>query len=190
AIFVGWMLMMNLASLAFSREGRSYWMLKAAPIRPWQMLAGKFSVSYIPAVTLSLLFLLVSFAIRGLDWAFLPYCMLVVALCIAGATAIALAFGATGANLDWDSPQRQRLRGAGGCLMVIVVSLYLLVDLTLFLLPPGLWQILAMFRGGIGEPPLLSYLLGILLGGTAALVAVFLPLRLVAPRLARIGEPE
>jgi hypothetical protein len=113
-----------------------------------------------------------------------------VALSIAGATAIALAYGAAGANLEWDSPHRQRLRGAGGCLMVIVVSLFLLVDLALFLLPPGIWQILAAIRGVRIEAPLVAYLIGLLLGGAAALVGVFVPLRLVAPRLARIGEVE
>jgi hypothetical protein len=190
AIFVGWMLMMNLASLAFTREGRSYWILKASPVGPWQLLAGKFIVSYLPSASLSLLFILISYVIRGMNWAFLPYSLPIVALSIAGATAIALAYGAAGANLEWDSPHRQRLRGAGGCLMVIVVSLFLLVDLALFLLPPGIWQILAAIRGVRIEAPLVAYLIGLLLGGAAALVGVFVPLRLVAPRLARIGEVE
>jgi ABC-2 type transport system permease protein len=188
AIFVGWVLMLNLGSLAFTREGRSYWMLKAAPLRPWQMLAGKFAVSYLPAVSLSLAFLVLSFFIRGVTLTFLPFGVLVVALSIAGATAIALAFGAVGANLDWDSPNRQRLRGTGGCVMFIVVSLFLLLDLVLFFLPPALWQILTALHGGLVQPPFLAYVLGILLGGAGALTGVFVPLRLVAPRLARIGE--
>ena len=65
-IFVGWMLMMNLASLAFTREGKSYWMLKSAPIRPWYLLGSKFIVSYLIPAAFSVIFLLVSFALRHL----------------------------------------------------------------------------------------------------------------------------
>jgi hypothetical protein len=55
ALFVGWMLLMRLASIGFSQEGRSYWILKAAPLRARDLLSAKFLVSYLPslAVTLS-----------------------------------------------------------------------------------------------------------------------------------------
>jgi hypothetical protein len=34
ALFIGWMLIASLAGLGFSMEGRSYWMLKSAPVSP------------------------------------------------------------------------------------------------------------------------------------------------------------
>ncbi len=48
SLFVGWMLLARLSGMAFSSEGRNYWMMKAAPLRPGHMLAAKFLVAYIP----------------------------------------------------------------------------------------------------------------------------------------------
>ena len=182
AIFVGWMLMFNLSTLAFSREGQNYWLLKTAPLRSWQLIASKYIVSYLPTLGFCMAYLLLAFAIQGMNWLYLPFCLGVVALSMAGATGISLAFGIAGANLDWDSPNRQRLSGSSGCLVVIAVWAYLLVDVLLFLLPPGLWQI---FGGGA---PLLAYGLGILLGGVLAAIAAVISLRLALPKLSLIGE--
>lgn len=184
AIFVGWMLMFNLASLAFSREGRSYWLVKTSPIHPWHLLGAKFAVSYLPAAAFSLAYLGLAYAIRGADLALLPFSALVLLVATAGAAGIALAFGVAGANFEWDSPQRQRLSGSMGCVAFLVVSGFLVLAMALFLLPPGLWQILA------GQTPAVAYLIGLALGGTASAAAVFIPLRLVVGRLQRIGEKE
>jgi ABC-2 type transport system permease protein len=182
AIFVGWILMLNLATLAFTREGRSYWLLKSAPIRPVHLLAGKFLISYLPALLFCLGYLVLAFFIRGIQWSFLPFSGTIVALSAAGSTGIGLAFGIAGAKLDWDNSARQRLRGASGCIVVIAIAGFLLVDLGLFLLPPIIWQIF------MGSTPLFIYLLGLLLGGIAAGLGIILPLRFVLPRLAQIGE--
>ncbi len=182
AIFVGWMLLTNLAPLAFSREGKNYWLLKSAPLSPLNLMTGKYLVSYVPTVVFCLAFLTLGFVIRGIQWVYYPFCALIAALSIAGATGIALAFGAAGANLQWDSPQRQRLQGFTGCLMIIAVIGFLAFDLVLFLFPPAVWLILT------GSESLLPYLVGLVLGGSAAGIAAFLPLRLVISRLDRIGE--
>lgn len=189
SIFVGWMLMLNLASLAFTREGKSYWMLKSSPVHPWHLLGGKYIVSYLPAVAFSVLFLVVTFALRGVSFAMLPFSILVVLFTIAGANAIALAFGVAGANLEWDSPQRQRLSGASGCLLFIAISVSVVIYLALFLGPPIAWQIVGAIQGTASTPPVLSYILGLLLGATASLATTFFALRLSIPRLAKIGEP-
>lgn len=182
AIFVGWMLLTNLAPLAFSREGKNYWILKSAPLSPINLMTGKYLISFVPTVVFCLTFLTLGFAIRGISWAYYPFCALVAALSIAGATGIALAFGAAGANLEWDSPQRQRLQGFTGCLMIIVVMGFLAFDLVLFFIPSAAWQFFT------GSESLLPYLVGLVLGGSAAGIAAFLPLRLVINRLAQIGE--
>jgi ABC-2 type transport system permease protein len=182
AIFVGWMLLLNLSTLAFTREGRSYWMLKASPISPWQLIFSKYTVSYLPAAAFCLTYLVIAYFICRLDWVYFPYSAAVILLSIAGAAGIALAFGISGANLEWDSPQRMRLRGGAGCLVVIVVLAYLGLELVLFLLPPILWLFIT------GGAPWYAYAAGLFLGGIGAALGVILPLWMAYPRLARIGE--
>lgn len=184
ALFVGWMLMVNLSTLAFSREGRNYWLLKAAPIRPAYLLLSKFVVSYLPVVVFSLGYLLLGYVIRRIGFDSYLYGALIVALVMAGATGIALAFGVAGANLEWDSPQRQRLRGSTGCVVYILVTVFVVLELGLFLAPPILWQVIS------GSTPPLATLLGLALGGVVAVACAILPLWYVMPRLARIGEPD
>lgn len=181
-VFVGWMLMFNLASMAFSREGRSYWLLKASPVKPRHLLAAKFIIAYLPSLLLGAAYLASAYLIRGASWGTFLYAVLALAMIIAGATGISLAFGAAAANLNWDSPQRQRLRGATGCMAFPAVLGYEALALALFLVPPVLWQI---FTGGISP---LGYGVGGLLGSLSALLAIFVPLKIAAPRLARLGE--
>ncbi len=57
SLFVGWWLLGRLSGMAFSSEGRNYWMLKAAPVRPGYLLAAKFLVAYLPTLALGLFFL-------------------------------------------------------------------------------------------------------------------------------------
>lgn len=182
ALFVGWMLMINLATVAFSREGRNYWILKAAPIRPLHLLVSKFVVSYLPALALSLLFLALSYPLRRMNMASFPYAAWIVVMVMAGATGIALAFGIGGVRLDWDSPQRQKLRSSTGCLAIIAVAAFMLVDVGLFLAPPIVWELTS------GHPSGFAAVLGLILGTIVGVLGVVLPLWAVTPRLARIGE--
>lgn len=184
AIFVGWMVMINLGTLAFTREGRNYWMLKTAPIKPMHLLWSKFLVAYLPSLGFSLLYLVLANLIRGANWATLPYNMLLLASAIAGACGIAVAFGTAGANLEWDSPQKQHLRGAAGCVSVLALGGFLLLDLALFFAPLGAWQLLS------GSIPPLAFITGALLGIVAAVLAVLLPLLAVKDRVACIGEVD
>lgn len=183
ALFVGWMLMFNLATVAFSREGRNYWMLKSAPIRPAYLMGSKFVVSFVPAAIFSLVYLALAYAIRGMDYAYYAYSGLVVTLILAGSTGLSLAFGTAGANFDWDSPNRQGLRGWSGCLVAIAVAGFMLVDLLLFLAPPLIGLLVT------GGTTALTTGLGLALGGVASIVGMLLPPWLVMPRLATLGEP-
>jgi ABC-2 type transport system permease protein len=183
AVLVSWMLVISLSTLAFSREGKNYWILKTAPVGPWSLLISKFLVSYLPALIFGLVYLLIAYLIRGLNLTLWPFAALVVAMAVAGATGIGLGFGAAGANLEWDSPQRMKLSGGSGCLSFILLSAFIGLDMLLFLGPVILWPFL------IGGTPWYAYAIGILLGCALALAAVIVPLVMVAPRLARIGEP-
>jgi len=57
SLFVGWMLISRLAGMAFSSEGKNYWMVKASPVRPAHLLAAKFLVSYLPTLALGVVFM-------------------------------------------------------------------------------------------------------------------------------------
>lgn len=181
-IFVGWLLMLNIGSNSFSMEGKNYWLLKTSPIKPSHMMQAKYLFSYLPVVAFCLVFLLASFLIQGGDLAFFPFCAGVIVLSMAGATGITVAYGAVGANLTWDRPQKRQLRGSAGCLVFIMVVLFLGVDMALFLAPSALFQIFT------GDTPQFVYWLEMALGGAAALVAVILPLNAAMPKLATLGE--
>src|SRR5450759_2153623 len=182
SIFVSWMLLTNLAPLAFSREGKNYWLLKSAPIRPLHLVSAKYLVSFLPPMAFGMVYLTLGFVIHRFTWSLFPFSLIVIVLSIAGATGISLAFGIAGANLEWDSPQRQRLHGATGWIMMIAVLAFFGVDLAMFLVPSILWLVIT------GSAPLLSYLIGLVLGGIASLIAAILPPMLVLPRMSRIGE--
>lgn len=180
SLFVGWMLIARLAGMGFSQEGRSYWVLKSAPVSTSQLLAAKFLVAYIPSLVLGWGFLLVISLIQRASIATLAFTFPVVALCIAGNAGINLAFGVVGARFDWEDP-RQMMKGGAGCLSALVGMGYLVVSLGLFFIPP---LVLAVF----GLPDLLGQAAGLLLGGAACLAAALGPLWLVHGRVKRLGE--
>ncbi len=115
SLFVGWILVMRLAGMGFSQEGKSYWMLKSAPLTPGQLLTAKFLVAWIPSVLIGWLFVIVMAILQPAKLASLPFALLVVALCFAGMTGINLAFGVTGAKFDWVDPRKMQ-SGSAGCL--------------------------------------------------------------------------
>jgi hypothetical protein len=181
-LFVGWILIANLANLAFSREGKNYWLIKTSTIQPLHLIAAKYIVSYLPTLAFCLVYLILASFIQSAPAGYLPYCAIVVALSIAGACGISLAYGTVGAKFDWDNPRRMQLAGSAGCMVVIVVTAYLIIDLLLYFLPVALWQLIGR------EMPPLAYGLGLVLGGIFALACVFIPLRLAVSRLKSIGE--
>jgi hypothetical protein len=180
SVFIGWMLLGRLASMGFSAEGKSYWMLKAAPLSARQMLTAKYLVAYLPSLALSLFFLTALLILQKVPIATAAYGLLVLALCLAGMTGILLAFGVTGANFKWEDPRRINA-GKMGCLGSIVTILYLPLDLVFFLGP-------LVMAGFLGFPVGYGYLVGGVLGTGLSLLCVLLPLRLVAPLVERLDE--
>lgn len=94
------------ALIAVSSEGKSWWVLRSAPISWDALLFGKFLVSYVPFLVLSTAALLVVGVLRG--WS--PTGMLIgwvgIALIGTGIIAMALGMGALWARLDWDNPRQ------------------------------------------------------------------------------------
>jgi len=180
ALFVGWMLLGRLAMMAFSQEGRYYWLLKAAPVSAGQVLLAKFSVAMIPATALGWTFLVVLAVGRGVTLGDALFSFLVVGLCYAAVTGVNLAIGVAGAVFDWEDPRRM-IRGASGCLSTIGTVLALGVCLGFFLAP-------AFAATLFGLPPTLGKIVGLALGGLASAAFAVVPLRLVRDRVPRLAE--
>jgi ABC-2 type transport system permease protein len=180
ALFVGWMLLARLAGSAFSREGKSYWLVKAAPIRTGQLLTAKFLVAYLPALALSTAFTVVIAIVRQMAMAEFAYSLVASALCLAGMAGILLAFGVLSANFRWDDPRRMG-GGAMGCLGQLLAMLYVPVAFGCFIGPIAVASLLRL-------PLLEGHLVGLALGSAVALGSAYVPLRLVRDRVAHLDE--
>ncbi len=180
SLFVTWGVASRLASVGFVQEGRSYWMLKVAPISPERLLAAKFLVAYLPPLLLGWTFLLIITLIQKGGLGVLLYGVLVVALTIAGIIGIDLGFGARNVKLDWTSPQQMQSK-TSGCLSSIVGLAYMALALSIFFLLPLLFAILRL-------PDWVGWLLGLSVGGAFCLTVAILPLWLARKYVTRIGE--
>jgi hypothetical protein len=180
ALFVGWWLMARLSGMAFSSEGKNYWMLKAAPVRTSQMLAAKFLVAYLPTMVLGVLFLGGISIIQKTPPVDFLFGLLAVAMSMAGMNGILLAFGVLGANFKWEDP-RKMSAGSLGCLGQFLAMLYLPIAFLLFVGPLWLAPVFHL-------PPVAGYLSGIILGGIITGFCAFLPPWLVRRKVERLGE--
>ncbi len=185
SLFVSWSLLSRLAMMGFSQEGKHYWLLKVAPLSSGKLLLSKFMVAYLPALAMGWGFLLAISLVQVVSLgsgslAAMLFGLPVVALCIAGATGVNLAFGVAGVNLEWEDP-RQMMRGPMGCIGMLVSFAYLGVTLILFFGPP---IALSMFGGS----ELIGQFVGLLLGGVLCLICAIAPPLFVRDRVARIGE--
>ncbi len=180
AMFVGWILAMSLAGRGFSQEGKSYWMLKAAPLGANQMLISKFIVAWIPPVLIGWLFLIAFAILQPLKLPNLPFSMLAVGLCFAGLTSIAEAFGVAGARFDWTDPRKMQ-SGPMGCFGSLAGFVYMGFSI-LFLIGP------ALALPALGLPAYSGQLAGLFLGGAVCLASAIVPLVLVRARVDRLNE--
>jgi ABC-2 type transport system permease protein len=180
ALFVGWMLLMRLALIAFSQEGKNYWLLKVAPLNPQRLLTAKFLVAFLPSTGLGWTFLLVTGLLRHSNLFITVYGLIVITLSFAGMSGVLLAFGVNGANLEWTDP-RQMIRGNSGCFGSLAGMLYIVLSAGLFYGPLVIGQALDLptFAGGIA---------GLLLGGVFSLACAYIPLQLVFHRVEHLGE--
>lgn len=180
ALFVGWMLLIRLAGIGFSMEGRNYWLLKAAPLSAAQLLRAKFVVAYLPTLALGGVFLIVISIVQGISPGGFLYSLVAFVFSLAGMNGILIGSGAAGANLNWDDPRKMNA-GSIGCVGQIVTMLTLPLTFGLFIAPLGL---AAAFQ----LPLVYGYLAGAVLGVVICLVCAILPLKLVEKRVLRLGE--
>jgi ABC-2 type transport system permease protein len=180
SLFVGWMLMARLSGMAFSSEGRNYWMMKAAPLRAVYLLTAKFLVAYLPTLALGLFFLAGISLLQKVPLADFLYSLLAVAMCLAGMNGILLAFGVLGANFKWEDP-RKMSAGSLGCLGQFLTMLYLPFAFGLFIGP--LW-----LASALNWPQLYGFLAGSILGIVVTSACAFLPPWLVRGKVERLAE--
>jgi hypothetical protein len=166
--------------MAFSSEGRNYWITKAAPLRSGQLLIAKFLVAYLPTLALGLFFLAGISLIQKIPFAGVLYSLLAVAMCLAGMNGILLAFGVLGANFKWEDP-RKMSAGSLGCLGQFLTMLYLPLAFGLFIGP--LWLVSAL-----NWPQLYGFLAGSILGIVVTAACAFLPPWLVRGKVDRLAE--
>jgi hypothetical protein len=180
SLFVGWMLLGRLAGMGFAQEGKSYWLIKTAPVNSTRQIVAKFLVAVLPTLGLCFTFLLLTWLIQRTSFVTLLFALPAVALCIAGDAGIYLSFGIAGANMKWDDPRHMQ-KGFASCLGALVSMIYLPVSLLLFF---GLPIAVTIFD----VPVILGQIAGLLLGGVFSLACAIIPLVLVHRRVARLGE--
>jgi ABC-2 type transport system permease protein len=179
ALFVGWLLAVNLAGSGISLEGKNFWMIKTSPMRPDQFLMAKYLAAYLPCLLLCGGYDLVLQLLKGSDLWTIALSLLATALILAGMNGIYLAFGVTGAKFDWDNPNQ--IGRSVSCLGGLAGSFYMPLCFTLFAGPP-------LLAGIFGFPLLLGQLVGLLLGGAAGAAGTVIPLVLVRKRVATLNE--
>jgi ABC-2 type transport system permease protein len=179
-LFVGWGLISHLGLFAFSMEGRSYWILKTAPVSAGKQLTAKFLMSYLPALILGWIYLLGIAILQHTPFITILYGLPSIALILAGLGGINMALGVRSVNLAWTDPRKME-NGVAGILGTIVSIVYQLVTLLLFFGPPLGFPLLGISEGA-------GMMVGMLAGGTVALLCMVLPLRLVKDQVNRIGE--
>lgn len=121
ALFVGSTFLMNTATYALALEGKTFPLLKAAPIRPRDVWSAKVWSIFVPFTLLFVVVLLGSRFFVSYDLLWLPYALIAGLIIGYGFIAISVSTGFRYALLNWTDPRRMLSSGGG------LVSLLLLV---------------------------------------------------------------
>ena len=180
SLFVGWSLLSRLATMAFSQEGKQYWILKSAPLSTKNLLTAKYLVAYLPTLGLGVGFLLVISILQQISLVTFIFSLSVVVLTLAGLAGLSLTFGVVGANFNWEDPRRIS-QGSAGCFGALASMVFLVLSLAIFFGP-------SLVLGMFSLPQALGQGLGLLLGGAFCLAAGFIPLWSVRMRVPKLAE--
>jgi len=164
----------RLSLVAVSKEGQSYWLLRAAPLSSWRLLWGKLIVSYVPLLLLGAVLMFIFSVLMGDGPVEIAWNLLMIVLAGLGISAIALSFGAAFPKFDWDNPQRAVSPWAG-LLAMLFYSIYVVIVFGVFSIPRVIELLASGVDLGAGE----SFVLPALAGWTWAGYAVALPAALV-----------
>ncbi len=126
-----------LAGTGVSREGRTFWILKIAPISPLSILLGKLILAYLPFPTAGSFFLVVFALVQGIELLTLARQWALLLLAGLGCAAFGIGLGAVFPRLNWENPKQQRT-WQSGCLGTLFYPLYLAVVVGLVVGAAGL----------------------------------------------------
>ncbi|WP_161569291.1 putative ABC transporter permease subunit [Candidatus Oscillochloris fontis] len=124
AFFICLSLSTSLAGTGISREGRGFWIIKAAPISPFQILLGKFALAYLPYPLVGSAFLLILSLLRHTAPLIVIEQWLLLLVCGFGCTAFSMGLGAAFPKLNWENPQQQST-WQSGCISTLFYPAYL-----------------------------------------------------------------
>jgi ABC-2 type transport system permease protein len=180
-LYAGWVTFQRAALTALSIEGRSFYILKAAPVPPQTVFRSKVLGLVVPYALISLLMLVAAWFFLRFSALWIPYawfCLLIIGY---GMITISTTMGFLYPRLDWDDPRRMTSNQAGWRNLVAVL-IYGLLSLAIALLSFVAANIIPQFA-------LLYVLLGLVfLAGMAWLVERW-SVRQVAKKWANIELP-
>lgn len=121
-----------LAGPAISREGRSFWLLKLAPVSSLRILLGKLALAFLPYPFIGIPVLFLLFLVIRVPITLLLTNLGLLLLIGVGNTCLFLGLGATFPRLDWENPQQQTTFQAGCLSMLLTPSYVGLILLSVF----------------------------------------------------------
>jgi ABC-2 type transport system permease protein len=124
----------RIATTSVSREGQTWWLLKAAPVTGTELLAGKLLAAAVPYVLLSSALLAGAAVWLGFGVGGTLYGWLGVELIGTGMLALSVGLGVPWARLDWDDPRRMS-SGWGALVTALSSFLFALLAGALLCLP-------------------------------------------------------
>jgi ABC-2 type transport system permease protein len=124
----------RIAATSISREGRSWWLLKASPLTAMEVLSGKLAAAMIPFALLSTALMALAAVWLSLTPLGALYGWFALELIGSGMLALCVAFGVPSARLDWDDP-RHMSSGWGALAAFVACGLLAAVAGTLLSLP-------------------------------------------------------
>jgi ABC-2 type transport system permease protein len=124
-----------IAGPGISREGRTYWLLKLAPMSELRVLFGKLVLAYLPYPLIGTPVLVLLTVLSPTSPLTFVNHWVVLMLLGLGSTCLSLGLGAAFPRMDWDNPQQQASIVAG-CLWLLLSPLYIsLVLIAVFGIP-------------------------------------------------------
>lgn len=148
----------RIAQTGISMEGRSYWIIKAAPISGRELLLGKFVGAMLPFTILSTLLMVIAAFVRHFSLGGFLYGWFGVLLLGAGMLAMDVGLSVPWANLEWDDPRKMHSGWSGlfaliGYILIGVLggsflALPYLAELFLPFIAPVAWLVGPFFAVG------------------------------------------
>jgi ABC-2 type transport system permease protein len=170
----------RVAATSISMEGKAWWLLKAAPIAPSELLRGKLAAALVPFALTSTLLFTGAALWRGFSPLGALYGWLGVELIGTGMLAIAVGVAVPWAKLDWDDPRKME-SGLAGLISFLTSSLFAGFTGALLCLPlaaTAFWP----------DATVAAWLIGPLGALAATAAIVWLSLWFGARSLGRVGE--